>query len=585
MNSLIKSIKIIKIIIKTIPMFIMYSLILICLKITCTYLELDMIKQLSALIRSDNINIITLTTIKYVMIIIICMSYDSLYKNYLQPKYRHIFTTKIQNILLCKINNICIIEREKPENYDKMSRALKSVDKHLFTILQEYITWLIGIGNIFAIGSLLLDIDLLVTLLVFINVLIIVIFNLKSVKIKFKFEQESEKNLRKFNYFNRIYYLKSYLDIIKTKNVNSIIDTKLNEEFKEYDSKSNTYEWLYIKREFLKNIISSLFRYAIIYLYVFFKIIKDIFVFESLIVLLGGIVRLEENMLLFSKILLNNKKNKLYIDEFLWLYNKDSKKFNNNCLSEISRIEIQNLKFKYNLDSKYTLKIDNLIFEKNNIYGIVGKNGSGKSTFIKVLLNLYKINFGSIHYVGEQTECINEQFICDNVLSVFQESKLFPTDIASNVLLKSCVSSEDEENVINALETVGLYEKISKLRNGIFTKIGSENFDEGINFSNGEIQKILIARAFATKKNVIILDEPTSNMDINSENQILKKLIELSNNKIIIMITHRLSNLVNFDKIIVMNNGEVLGQGKHEELLNNNALYNELFNTQSSIYN
>ena len=156
-----------------------------------------------------------------------------------------------------------------------------------------------------------------------------------------------------------------------------------------------------------------------------------------------------------------------------------------------------------------------------------------------------------------------------NIGVIFQDFKILATSIAENVLMRPITDKvTDELTVINALKHVGLYNKVRNLPNGIYTKLTKEYDVNGAIFSGGEFQKLAISRLYARKCNIIILDEPSSSLDPLAENDIFNSVLNLVKDKTVILISHRLTNIKNVDKIVVMENGE----------------YAEMYNIQAEKY-
>ena len=166
-----------------------------------------------------------------------------------------------------------------------------------------------------------------------------------------------------------------------------------------------------------------------------------------------------------------------------------------------------------------------------------------------------------------------------------QNFQVYCATVLENVLMREKQTEDDEKIVIEALKKVGLYNKISSLPQGINTVLTKEFSNEGIELSGGERQKLAIARVFASNAKLVILDEPTSALDPFAEKEINDDIIRMGNDKTIIIISHRLSTIVNVDKIYVMKEGQIIEQGTHNQLMNNKNIYYEMFTAQAELYN
>ena len=237
-------------------------------------------------------------------------------------------------------------------------------------------------------------------------------------------------------------------------------------------------------------------------------------------------------------------------------------------------IKFNNVSFEY-IKGQEVLKTVNLEVKKGETVAIVGASGCGKSTLANLLPRLYDVKSGSILIDDINIKNIKLSSLRKLVSIVFQDNFLFTGTIKENILISNPNATEIElENVINASN---LKDFISFLPNGIDTVIG----ERGVTLSGGQRQRIAIARAMIRNSQIIVLDEATSSLDNESELTVQKALDNLITNKTVITIAHRLSTIKNADRIIVLNNGQIVEQGTHDELLKiQNGNYKNLYDIQ-----
>ncbi|MGB8704956.1 MAG: ABC transporter ATP-binding protein [Gillisia sp.] len=238
-----------------------------------------------------------------------------------------------------------------------------------------------------------------------------------------------------------------------------------------------------------------------------------------------------------------------------------------------NRIEIENISFKYEDD--LVLKNFSLQVPKGNTIALVGQSGSGKSTIANLVTRFYDINKGSIKIDGHDIREVSKFSLRNLMGLVTQDSILFNDTIKNNVALGKKDASEQE--IIAALKIANAWEFVKELPKGLETNIG----DSGNKLSGGQKQRISIARAVLKNPPIMILDEATSALDTESEKLVQKALENMMKNRTSIVIAHRLSTIQNADKIVVMQKGEIVEQGKHEELLSLNGTYKKLVEMQS----
>lgn len=235
-------------------------------------------------------------------------------------------------------------------------------------------------------------------------------------------------------------------------------------------------------------------------------------------------------------------------------------------------IEFQDVVFRY--EEKEILKKVNLEIPKGKMLAIVGPSGAGKSTLVDLIPRFYELNSGEIKIDNENITSIDVRSLRNMMGIVTQEGVLFNDTVFKNIAYGS--NSATHEQVRKAAEIANAWEFIEKLPEGLDTMIG----ERGAKLSGGQRQRIAIARAVLKNPPILILDEATSALDTESEKLVQEALEKLMENRTSIVIAHRLSTILNADKIVVMQEGEIVETGKHEELLAKNGLYHKLYTMQ-----
>ena len=225
---------------------------------------------------------------------------------------------------------------------------------------------------------------------------------------------------------------------------------------------------------------------------------------------------------------------------------------------------------KDNLFEKFNLKI-----KSGEKVGLVGHSGSGKSTLIKLLVRYFDVDDGKILVGGENIKNVRQESLRANIAVIPQDTTLFNRTIMENIRYGNVNASD--EKVIKAAKAAYADEFIRKLPNGYDSKVG----ERGVMLSGGERQRVAIARAILKNAPILILDEATSALDSDSEQYIQKSLKKLMKGKTVIAIAHRLSTLKEMDRLIVIDNGKILEEGSHEELLKRRGAYYEFYKIQS----
>lgn len=246
------------------------------------------------------------------------------------------------------------------------------------------------------------------------------------------------------------------------------------------------------------------------------------------------------------------------------------------ALGKINEIELSNLTFAYKQDN--VLENINLKINEPGIYGVVGSSGSGKSTIAKLLLGYFDHYQGSLTYNGLQVKKINHHDLMKQITLVEHNPYIFAGTVRSNLLDGNCYASD--EQLMTVLEKVNLLNYFKELDG-----LDSEIEERGNNLSGGQKQRLSIARALLHDSGVYIFDEATSNIDIESEEIIMQVIEAMKKDKIVILISHRLANVVNCKCNYVFSHGKLIGNGSHDQLMQENLEYHQLVKTQQEIEN
>lgn len=242
--------------------------------------------------------------------------------------------------------------------------------------------------------------------------------------------------------------------------------------------------------------------------------------------------------------------------------------------SQISKIEFRDLSFEY-IKGRPVLKNINLTVDQGQIIALVGNSGGGKTTLVSLLPRFYDATGGGIYIDGTNIRDFTLNSLRENIGVVFQDNFLFAGTVRENILLGN--QNATEEQIHTALEMACLTDFVASLKNGIDTEIG----ERGILLSGGQKQRIAIARAFLKDAPILILDEATSALDNKSEAVVQQAIENLMRDKTVFVIAHRLSTIRNASKIVVINHGEIVESGTHEELLSiENGAYRSLYDMQ-----
>ena len=250
-------------------------------------------------------------------------------------------------------------------------------------------------------------------------------------------------------------------------------------------------------------------------------------------------------------------------------------------LSDKFEIEFKNVSFKYPNTESYALQNINLKINNGEHLAVVGRNGSGKTTFIKLMCRLYDVTDGEILINGINIKEYSKESIISLYSVVFQDFKIFSTTLAQNI---STNEEYDKERLYDALDKANIKDRVLKMENKECTYLYKDLDKAGVEISGGEAQKLALARALYKDAPIVILDEPTAALDPIAEHEIYSRFNSFVENKTAIYISHRLSSCVFCDKIAVFDKSRLVESGTHQELLTAGEKYFELWNAQAKYY-
>ena len=252
-------------------------------------------------------------------------------------------------------------------------------------------------------------------------------------------------------------------------------------------------------------------------------------------------------------------------------------------MSAPKEIELRNVSFRYGEDSGDVIRNLSLTLAPGEHLAVVGLNGAGKTTLVKMLCGLTEPTEGTVLYGGTDIRTFNREKYYRLFGAVFQDYSILPVTIGE------IVAEDDEGNIDygraeSCLKQAGLWEKVASLPKGLKSKYDKAFWDNGVNLSGGEIQKLLLARALYRQSPVVVLDEPTAALDPVSENHLYETYDEVMAGKTTVFISHRLASTRFCHRIVLIEDGQITEEGTHGELIAKKGRYYELFETQAKYY-
>lgn len=506
--------------------------------------------------------------------------------SYLQSIFRIDLNYKMSIMILEKSKQLSLSDFENSDVYDKLRRAQNEA------IERPYAVFSIVLGLMSQFIGLVSSLVILLYWKPWISIIIIIIpilstlYMAKMGHVQYKIEFERSHEKRKSWYLSymmtndiafkeiKIYRLGDYF-IQGYKN--------LYEGFISQDKKI-------IKKRTIASFIFEILD-QIVGGVVLFLIVQSAYIGEILlgdtVAYIRSLSNIKGNMQGLLGSLAAMYQNNLYIKQlfdFLEMPVKENNKIESAIpIDEIKSVEFANVSFKYPNRQEYALKDISFKINKGENISLVGENGSGKTTLIKLLSGFYDNYEGEILINGISMRLINQENLGDRIGIIFQDFNRYELTCRENIALGNIEDLDNNDKLNNAINKAYATEMINSLPNGIDTQLGVW-FEEGVQLSGGQWQRIALSRAFLRDADCYILDEPSSSLDPVSEHEIFQKTSELTKDKIGIFISHRLYNLRRISsRIIVLKEGELIEEGNHVQLMNSNGHYKYLYNLQNSI--
>lgn len=475
---------------------------------------------------------------------------------------------------------------ENPEFYDNYKRATEIITEDHF----DYFAW--QFANIIA-GSLtgiflvvyVVTIDPKILLILLLSVLVL-LAETKKGKIDVKKDKEMTIHKRSKAYVKRTIYLREFAKDLRTSNVYDVLHTRYKNAVEKNREIIKRYGPKIAFLETSSGFFGKALPVAITYVYAVYRFaVKRNLQVSDFSVIMTAMSNLKDVFNDVGEAVSDVRRESDYFNNLKKFMDYESTVTGGSLIaSEPEVIEFKNVSFTYPGANKPSLKNLNLTINKNETIAIVGKNGAGKTTFVKLLLRFYDADEGIIFYNGKDIRLYDIESLRKRLATVFQDYKTFALTIEENVLCKEITSPEESEIVKKALINSGAMSTVNKLPQKEKTVLTREFDEKGTGLSGGEQQKVATARMFAKDFSIAILDEPSSALDPIAEYKMFESLVSATKNKTVIYISHRLSSAVLSDKIYVFDDGTVTECGTHEQLMKNGGNYCSMFTMQASNY-
>lgn len=491
----------------------------------------------------------------------------------------------LNNMVFQKAISLDVGCYESPEFYDKYQRATLIMSAGYFDIIcydvalvvSGIVSLVLVIGTVTAISP--------VYLLFLLPIALVFVIEIYKSKAVYKRDLEMTGNNRTKAYIQRTVFLKDFSKDMRTSNIFSVMMKRFE---KAVDGNIKILKSYGVKL-FLYSIVSSLFSEFIpiigTYAYAGYKFVKGgSMTVSGFSVVVSSISTVREATLDIAEAFDEMTQMALYFQNLKDFFDfEPSIKDGNIQAGEFESLEFRNVTFRYPSAKKNTLENISFKINRGETVAVVGINGAGKSTAVKLMLRFYDVTDGKILYNGVNIKDYTLSSLRSSFATVFQDYKNFAISVYENVMCHECTDG-DKQKAQTALKQAGVWKKTQSLPNGGDTVLTREFDEDGAGLSGGENQKVSTARLFASDYEIAILDEPSSALDPVAEYEMYENLIAATKGKTVIYISHRLSSAALSDRVLVIGDGKIIESGTHEELMERKGKYCEMFTLQVSAY-
>lgn len=504
---------------------------------------------------------------------------------YVGPKFEAKFKKAVNLTLYEKAVKMEISKYDNSEFYNDFVWAMRQAPGHITSTLQDFSQLLSFVVNAVITGSFIIVTDK-VTLLIAAVIVPVAVFVPRIInKLFVKREEELVPIRRKRDYVNRVFYLPDFIKDIKTGN----IAEKLKKDFKDSSDDMEKPIVKFAKKiiplQILNNSIADIMVDGVFLVYLFYQVIVlGKYGLGMALGLYNSGNKFINSLYNFSFRLPTFQNHSLYIDKLRTFLDTENEMPDDGTLAvpNSGDIELKDVEFTYKGNEKPTINGISMSIKKGEKIALVGYNGAGKTTLIKLILRLYDPTKGNIYFGDNSLKEYPLKNYREKFGVLFQDFEIVAASVAQNISMSD--GDFDREKADNVLRKVAFSEKFQSLPDGYETQLTKEFTDNGVNLSGGEAQKLALARVLYSSADVIILDEPSSALDPIAEYELNKAVTELSGDKTVIIISHRLSTTRFVDKIYMLEGGNIIEQGNHNDLLRQKGKYAEMFKAQAEKY-
>ncbi len=501
--------------------------------------------------------------------------------------YKQKFTDKMRMLLYKKAIECDINQYDSIEFYNNFIWSAKEIDNRSFAVFQSIVMFVQRITVISSTIIFLTSMNKWILIAVVISCIVNFYFTIKQNKVQFELSKQMNFLARKRGYVGRVVHSPEYAKELRTSKIGEVLLSMYYKTTDEMESEIKTKSKPLWRYELLKKGLGEdIFVTLISVLVLSWQVLRETISIGTFVASYNGVQIIYSSLSFILGRAASFSDSSLYIEKFksFWFYTP--------CITSDAEaliphntesLKFDNVSFFYENTSRQILRDISFEFGKPQKIAIVGSNGAGKTTLIKILLRLYDAKRGFVLHNNVDVKKLDLGSYRKTFSCLFQDFNLYACSLGENIAMNSA-ENINKQKLSLAISNSGFEEKFESFTNGIGTPITKEFDNSGIILSGGEKQKLAIARVLYQDADCYILDEPTAALDPTAEAEFNHKIMEYSEEKLLIIISHRLTITRFVDTIIVLDNGEICELGSHADLIQKGGRYARLYEMQSSQY-
>lgn len=503
-------------------------------------------------------------------------------------------TGRMQEEMIQKVSEMDLICYDSDTYYDNFVIAASQLEEIAVMVIMDLARMGSNVAAVLVLSGLITFINPVIAIFPTLGFIINVYTKFRIMKLEYDCDVEKKRIMRRANYSKRVFYQPEYAKEIKLSHIEVPLERQFHQSLDETVS--------VVKKYGMQISLWSFINYISVYTLLSAYCVPLYLGYMALVVCrigLGDVAALNNaqssvrNQLDSLNYCVERvQKAGMFCERFRRFMDYEGKIENAAGITQVpwehTVLEIKDVSYRYAGSQRDTLRHINMKIKSGEKVAIVGENGAGKSTFVKLLMRLYDVTEGSICYGGHDIREFTTKEYRKIFGSVFQDYQLYATTVKENVIMGEGKGDvpEEKKRVEEALRQSGFWERLESLPEGMDTPLTREFAENGVSLSGGEAQKVAIGRLFAKKDemHIAILDEPSSALDPRAEYELNQNMLHKAGEATVIFISHRLSTTKDADCIYMFENGEIIEQGSHRELMEQNGQYAEMFRCQAKYY-